>query len=386
MSLPESEPVSVKLAHLSDTHLRDTQYQLRLRGNDFTQAVIRCIRKARALGVDLLVHAGDLLDTLRPSARTVMDLTEIHKELIKNDMTMLVVSGNHDFTNPPWSDIVAEDCKQLEGCRGLSCFDNKEYVLHKDGCKLTLRGLPFMSRTNLVENLRTLKSDVLVWHGMVRDFVQYPLADNAEIVAISDFPEDRFALVALGDIHVPAILTRDDNTVFCYPGSTELCAKGEPLEKGFYVHEFNLYPDKPAQLAESRFVPIETRMVLTLQITSEEDLADAISTIRRNIDAMPLVMVSHSADLPDTLRRLTAAIDTSRCILRVSSSGTHSASGFLGVLDEPDAVRMHLADFLPKFITGNTQLYDLGQAMIDPARDGRDALDRFVEKALEINL
>lgn len=364
-----------KIAHMADSHLRDSQYQLRLRGQDFTDALLNAVRVARDHGADIIVHGGDLLDTLRPSARTVRDLRKIHRQLVDDDMTMLVVSGNHDFTVPPWPEVIRDD--NDPEWKGLVCFDNKTY----DVKGVKLHGLPFMQRQDLMARCNGIVADVLVWHGMVKDFVDYPISDESEVVSMNDFPENRFQLVALGDIHVPNVARKHDDTVFCYPGSLELCKRDEPLDKGFYMHTFEESATSRAKLVNSEFITIPTRVKIAMHVGSEDDVAQVIDRVRNELPNMPLVMVTFHPDFKDTPKRLAAAIDTTRCILRVAMK-RNSKSQVADRDMRNENVKMKMIDFLPRFLAPGTELFQLGQLMTDPKVDGRQALETYVENAL----
>ena len=363
---------------MADTHLRDSQYQMRLRGQDFTAAMNAACRMAKARGADVILHAGDLLDTLRPSARTVHDLRTIHENLIADEMTMLVIRGNHDFTEPAWPEVIADECEG-PGCYGLQNFDNRSHVIEKNGHVLRIHGLPFMQRQALIEHMTMVHADILMWHGMVREFVGYPLGDDCDVVSVDDFPRGRYQLVALGDIHVPAIHVHY-GTQFIYPGSTELCSRGEPLEKGFYLHTFEAEDGQPMRLVDTEFVPIPNRRKIAMHVGSEEDLAEVIRVVRDALPEQPLVMVTFHRDFADTPKRLAAAIDTTRCILRVSMKASAATQG---EVERESIARMSMLDFLPRFLHPGSELFQLGQLMIDPRIDAHQALESYVEKALE---
>jgi DNA repair protein SbcD/Mre11 len=364
----------VKIAHLADSHLRDTQFQLRMRGQDFTHAVLDVVRKSAAENVDVIIHAGDMLDTLRPTSRTIQDLQEISNLLVKCKLQMLVIRGNHDFTEPPWHSLLnTEDSRY-----GFVCIDKKMHTIEKDGLKLTILGMPFMQKEDFLETIRGKTADVLVWHGMIAEFVSYPVQ---EVVSLADLPLNKFKLVAMGDIHEAEARELDDGTVVAYPGSTEMCNRKEAIDKSFYIHEFELKPEGN-ELVDMRVIPIAARRIIALHVDSNETIQEVIAKTNDAITDQPMVLVTYHPDFPDTPARLKAGIDTTRCILRASLKRPHR-TGFQAVERDEDEKQLSMLDFLPKFLTPGTKVFEVGQLLLDPKAEAKAILDKYVEEVIE---
>ncbi|AEA12254.1 exonuclease sbcD, putative [Thermoproteus uzoniensis 768-20] len=84
----------MKIAHISDAHLGRQQYHLPEREEDYFQAFAEALRLAK--GADAVVVTGDLLDTRRPSTRTLLRLLDI---LGETGLALYVVGGNHDYSH-----------------------------------------------------------------------------------------------------------------------------------------------------------------------------------------------------------------------------------------------------------------------------------------------
>lgn len=82
----------MRLLHLSDTHLGMSGARgalARIAADAFARAL------ARAQGVDLVVHSGDLFDRSRPPETAVRFAWELLARVAK-DVPVLIIAGNHD--------------------------------------------------------------------------------------------------------------------------------------------------------------------------------------------------------------------------------------------------------------------------------------------------
>jgi DNA repair exonuclease SbcCD nuclease subunit len=84
----------MKIAHISDAHLGRQQYHLPEREEDYFQAFAEALRLAK--GADAVVITGDLMDTRRPSTRTLLRLLDI---LGESGLAVYAVGGNHDYSH-----------------------------------------------------------------------------------------------------------------------------------------------------------------------------------------------------------------------------------------------------------------------------------------------
>ncbi|MEL9989921.1 MAG: metallophosphoesterase [Thermoproteus sp.] len=84
----------MKVAHISDAHLGRQQYHLKEREDDYFQAFAEALRLAK--GADAVVVTGDLLDTRRPSTRTLLRLLDLLEGL---DVPIYAIGGNHDYSH-----------------------------------------------------------------------------------------------------------------------------------------------------------------------------------------------------------------------------------------------------------------------------------------------
>ncbi len=92
----------MRLLHVADTHLGYSEYGkidprtgLNQREQDFYEAWRRVVEAALALAPDVVVHAGDLFHTSRPTNRAIRVALEGLQRLVAAGLEIVMVSGNH---------------------------------------------------------------------------------------------------------------------------------------------------------------------------------------------------------------------------------------------------------------------------------------------------
>jgi DNA repair exonuclease SbcCD nuclease subunit len=223
----------MKLVHIADTHLGlaafsrldpDTGMNLREKQiyDNFLAAIDVIIREKP----DVLVHAGDLFDVVKPRTRaytTVLDaLTRLHEAGIP----LVIVTGNHSmvktrYTTSPLA-VLGYHPAEIHAAYSFK-YERVEIgdtVFHL---------IPNMLR---VEDYRTAydavelapgRNNVLVTHGLATAIKDKRLATVAEHELDSTILSDNFDYIALGHYHNQSQIT----TNAWYSGSTEYLTYGE---------------------------------------------------------------------------------------------------------------------------------------------------------------
>jgi len=92
----------VRLLHVSDTHVgfaaysRVTPEGLNAREQDFFDAFRRVVDLAIAERVDVVLHSGDLFDSVRPTNRALHHVMDQCRRLHEARIPFVVISGNHE--------------------------------------------------------------------------------------------------------------------------------------------------------------------------------------------------------------------------------------------------------------------------------------------------
>lgn len=319
------------IAHLADTHLRDTQYVTTRRGLDFFEAARRAVTES-CKKADILVIVGDIFDRPRPSPRVIGQLMQIDQILRAAGKAMLAVTGNHDWCEPTWLNTLFPGRRPEHGM----LEDDASGIIPIDDSSVTFRGFNFAGikpfsgaafRDNLAEiTVAAREADVVLYHNLVTGVV--PLyAGLPDPLRIDEFPvSKRNKAWLLGDIHIQgyAPLNRPGGgrVLTGYPGSTEMCSSAEPTEKSVPLISLT---QEGAEVED--YIPVPIRPFISSEVVDEEDLEALVERVSREADEHPVVIVKFDRSLSQTVNRLHSILDAQRAVIRchpLPSSAAHA--------------------------------------------------------------
>lgn len=374
-----------RFLHIADNHLCSKQYGDTRRGGDFLRSLLACIDIAHSRGLKHILNGGDMLDMRTLQAEVGPMLEVVDRRLVELGITMWVVTGNHDFCEPPW-------VRQIEERRaywhpqntvgGLRSLDHRAVEI--EGVRIF--GLPSMSKEELLTAMSVMPpSDVLLWHGAVREFAGFPKDSDP---SATDFPITTLKAVLLGDQHIHSYETFG-TCLMGYPGSTELAEKGEPFEKFAAVIEIG---ETGAQVVEK--VPIPTRKALGWRISNEGDMERAILDLERLRGTPLLLFVDYLDQVEDVPRRLAACFNPDDVVFRPKSEPTPpmpmialmGAEAALEVTPEtmPDLTECPPATFIAPLFADDPELASLALRLAASKDDDPMALiDAYVSRQLD---
>jgi len=255
------------LVHLSDTHLGysaykalDTELGLNQREADLNRAFSSAIDKILSLKPQVVLHTGDLFDSVRPSNRAIAFALKELLRLPQAGIATVIICGNH--STPRLKDTGS--IFQL-----LELFPDI-YPVHTAYKKIQLgqliiHAVPHCSTgEELANNLARIKVDddgahhVLMLHAVLAgtpDIPNFSMGEFNELevsTALLDLP---FKYIALGHFHKFTELSENA----CYAGSLERLSFNEVgQEKGFLEVEL------PS--GRKKFHPIKTRPMIDLGV------------------------------------------------------------------------------------------------------------------------
>jgi DNA repair exonuclease SbcCD nuclease subunit len=350
------------IAFTADNHLRDAQYGRLSRGRDFKDAFTAVVSTALARKPSAIICGGDLIDSTRPSAAVMSFLGDIHARLVRENVPMLITSGNHDLTKPHWIQSVAPDGNGTTP--GMSVIDNMKVTLPGG---TVVMGLPFMSPEEFAQSVpATLEGvDVLVFHGPVLEFVPDP---SMRSIPMDSFPKGP-RVILLGDIHIRSWRKNAAGQLIGYPGSTELCSFGEELDKSF---EIVTVPAEGEVTLEQ--VPIPTRKAVPLKIDDNKQLEAAVDKLRSIAHLNPLVFCKYAHDVEGVIERLSSVLDMSVAILR----GRRMPKPGVVSIERGRIVARKPAEFMSRFLPPGNQLHDIGIALCDEGADASQIIDAYI--------
>jgi DNA repair exonuclease SbcCD nuclease subunit len=386
MANQETTNGSILIAHLADTHLRDSQYVTARRGIDFFEAAQRAIAVA-CEKADILVMVGDIFDRSRPSPKVIGQLMQIDSQLLKAGKAMLSVTGNHDWGDPTWLSTLFPGRTPVDG----NLPDNVAGIIPIDEVSVTFQGFRFVGvkpygcaafRHNLAEvTVAARDADVVLYHALVDGIL--PFYGGKDPLHVDELPISKNNKAwLLGDIHIPGYITRPrpggGTTLIGYPGSTEMCSASEPTAKALPL----ILLSKDAATKHDS-VPLTTRPFISANVTTEEELEDLMVKVADVADRHPVVIANFSRDLPQTINRLHAALDAQRAIVRCYPL----PSAKTVVKRESDSDRdapLGLDHFVTKRFEGRADLESVAIDLLHRGEtDAMDILTQLVEKRLE---
>lgn len=364
----------MRFAWISDNHLGYMQYGLMRRLEDFEYALETSVDQILAHNIKLIANTGDLLHSNRPGPEAIACLRRVHRKLIAASARMIVISGNHDRTDPPWPTLLEPND------RGLGITVQDKQVFSTEG--ISFFCLPYVP----VDQFKTIEwpaATVLLCHLMVQEFVGYP-APNA--LALDDLPYQHYKAILIGDVHVTDIRKHPKNPecTVGYIGSTELNSESEPSEK--YWAEVTVEPTHVVQLLKHS---LPTRRVYRRVLETLDKIPQVISDLQTEHaqyfedtgDAREgIIFVEYPADMAGVMERFRAAFNPDKWIIRFKAKLRLVSS--TGVPLPPQESELTVTDILKAKIAMRQDLLPLATQLINPEIDANAATDEFIESRL----
>lgn len=312
----------MRLVHISDTHLGFGAYTkldpvegINQREADVYRAFEQAIDKTIELRPDIVVHAGDLFDTVRPQNRAIDFALRQLIRLSEAGIETVLISGNHSTP------------KLRETGNIFSIFEHLEHIhsVHEAGGKklvfgdTTVFAAPHSTDPSLPElaaSMRPSKDsgrNVMVLHAGVVGSDTYKMDEfNEQTIPIESLTED-WDYIALGHYHQ----FKKVRERAYYSGSTERLGFGEIgqlkgiVEVDLDSHKVTFHELKLREMMDLE--PLDASGLASSEILREA--RDRISTA--SIDGK-IVRLEISNVAPDAHRSLDAP-----AIRRLGSSALH---------------------------------------------------------------
>jgi DNA repair exonuclease SbcCD nuclease subunit len=292
----------MRVAHLADVHLGFRQYHrltpggVNQREADVAQAFRHAIEGVIEATPDLVIVAGDLFNSVRPSNPAILHsfrlLSRLRSEL--PDTPVVLVAGNHDT---PRSIETGTILKLFEAVGGVHVAADRARDLVFEDLDLTVSCVPHMAlvtgpRPSLTPPGGTAHQ-VLVTHGEVAGVLPrdaWALEYGGAVVEPSELHAEQWDYVALGHYHV-AHEVRENAW---YSGSLEYVSpnpwgelidearEGREGQKGWLLVDLGEKVE-----VEFRPVPLARRLVALPGIhASGLSAAEVNAQIRKNVEAI----------------------------------------------------------------------------------------------------
>ncbi len=218
--------MTVKIAHLADTHLGYSQYGLIEREKDFYESFEKIIDDIIDKEVNYVIHSGDLFEQAKPPINALLCAQKGFTKLMENNIPVIVIAGNHDLIQKKDTSIPHE-LYENENFHILTIYDR--YIkINED---IIVAGLPYIQKSHekavkkmlneILNNVQGYKHKILMLHGGTPKHFEF----NPEF-ELDTIPKG-FDYYAMGHIHKRVLEHDFKGGILSYPGSTEIKDKGE---------------------------------------------------------------------------------------------------------------------------------------------------------------
>ncbi len=247
----------MKIIHLADSHLGFSSYsRLDEHGRNRIEEMVysgfdQAVEKIIELRPDAVVHAGDVFHHVRPKIKPLVVFQRGLMRLMKEDIPVIIISGNHDA---PKSFSSTSPFRLFEDLRGVHIAQRYQYERIEVGDHY-FHCIPFclepQDYLTEFEKIERSGRDVLVMHGLVESLQNKKMRSVGEHELKDSFLKSDFDYIALGHFHGQAQISQNA----WYSGSLEYFNFGEAQdEKGM------LLVDLESGKAES--VPVKPRYMI----------------------------------------------------------------------------------------------------------------------------
>jgi DNA repair exonuclease SbcCD nuclease subunit len=216
---------TMRLIHLADIHLGFRQYQrqtpagINQREADVAASMRRVIDKVIELKPDLVLIAGDVFHTVRPTNPAILHAFIQFSRLTTSlpGTRIVMVAGNHDTPRSAETGSILKLFSQL----GIDVVERESKWIPIPEHDLTILAVPDSPRDKpRFERDPTVKYNILMYHGEIEGVLPNwgrELDRSPMTISLTELGPHKWDYVALGHYHVYRPL--DDHSF--YPGSVD---------------------------------------------------------------------------------------------------------------------------------------------------------------------
>ena len=256
----------MKFLHIADTHLGYSAYRkatpdgINQREIDTYAAFKQFIDYAVKSKPGLIIHAGDLFDSVRPNNRAITFAIDQILRVSKEKIPFVIIAGNHEHPKLKETGHIFSIFDHIENVHPIykAKYETLNFKIKNE--KITIHAVPqcelkkqFEDEIKKVKPDKSSKYNIFVSHGAVSGIRIFSMNEfNELIINPNDLSKD-FDYIALGHYHKYTKLA--DNTF--YSGSIErFTFTDAPDKKGFI--ELDLSNDK----LKTKFVELKIRQMM----------------------------------------------------------------------------------------------------------------------------
>jgi len=266
----------MNILHVADTHLgysayrKATEESINQREMDNYYAFKQFIDYSIKSKPDLVLHAGDLFDSVRPNNRAITFAIRQILRLSKHDIPIVIIDGNHEHPKLRETGHIFSIFDHIDNVHPIynAKYETLSFTINKES--LTVHALPQTSskeeyKENLDEICPKSSSDynIFITHGSVKGIKEFTMNEFNELIIPARYLNSDFDYIALGHYHKYTKLSKNAY----YAGSTEALTFADAgNQKGFI--ELELIDKKLRQ----NFVHLKNRIMIDLNPIRCKDL------------------------------------------------------------------------------------------------------------------
>lgn len=321
-AIPDS---GLLIAHIGDTHLRDTQYATYRRGLDFFEGFMKAIQIG-CEHADVIVLTGDIFDRPRPSPKVIGQLMQADQLIKRSGKVAFAITGNHDWGSPTWlQTLFPGRLESSDNADAPAVEVDATGIIPLDNAAALYKGYRFVGLTphsaatfrgSLADiTVRARNADVVLFHGLVTGVVDF-FAGTESPLHVSEFPVSKNNKAwLLGDVHVQGFVSVDrpggGKCLVGYPGSTEMCSASENPDKSVPIIRLS----KESATVQD-IIPFSTRPFIKAEVCNDEQLDTLMARLAPVADQHPVVVVQFDRKLSHAINRIHSMLDAQRAVIR----------------------------------------------------------------------
>jgi exonuclease SbcD len=301
----------MRVLHLADTHLGYSAYRkateegINQREIDVYDAFTQCIDYAVKTKPDLVLHAGDLFDSVRPTNRAITVAVQQILRLSKKNIPFIVVSGNHETPKLRETGNIFTIFEHLDHVYPIHDNRYETVSLQTKNETVKIHAIPqCQSPKEFDVNFKKIALDknanynLLIAHGAVAGIKEFKMNEFNELFIPVKNIQQNFDYIALGHYHM---YTKLQENAF-YAGSTECLSFTEAgNQKGFL--EIDL-----GQKLKHKFIPVNTRIMMDVppldcSALNAEQIVKKIKETILSIEPKDKIIRIHLENIPLHVQR-----------------------------------------------------------------------------------
>ncbi|KYK28917.1 DNA repair exonuclease [Thermoplasmatales archaeon SG8-52-1] len=234
----------MKILHVSDTHLGYSAYRkatpdgINQREIDTYDAFDQFIDYAIKSKPDLIIHGGDLFDSVRPNNRAITFAIEQILRLSKKKIPIIIIAGNHEHPKLKETGHIFSIFDHIENVYPVYKTKYEIFDFQIKDKNISIHAMPQCELKKQFEDeikkLKPKKSsdyNIFVSHGAISGIKEFSMNEFNELIIPVNVLSKNFNYIALGHYHKYTKLA--DNAY--YSGSTEKFSFTDASDKKGFI-------------------------------------------------------------------------------------------------------------------------------------------------------